>query len=271
MTPSVALQCLVVALLWRTGENAELTSFLSARQSQWTITRRRRQMNLPTANRMYFDNPGAIPYAETLFLIAKEEFVDKASVHCAPSTARQLISYATIILVGCGATSLAVKHLLSAGQLNDAINVCSKKIRPNKGVEDTIFAEGTKSKDFFHAAISNARKQSSVSERCKSFYHLYCFLQQWDSSAFTLDSRKIRLSRRRASNEHNYRRRSFLAAEDSDTIVVEQSVLAHECPRFPDELFGGKDSACCQKLRAMFGYRSHPYSPDQIRRSSSFR
>jgi len=47
---------------------------------------------------------------------------------------------------------------------------------------------------------------------------------------------------------------SFLASEDIDTVVIQQSILAHEFPRFPDELFGGKASAYCRKLRSMFGY-----------------
>lgn len=179
-----------------------------------------------------------------------------ASTHCAPSTTRQLISYATIILLGCGATSLAVKCLLSAGQLNDAINVCSKKLRGNKSAEDKTLAEGTQSKYFFRAAVSNARKLPTVADRNKSFYHLYCFLQQWDPSAFTLDSRKTRILRRGSSVKSvgQRRRNSFLAQDDLDTMVIEQSVLAHECPRFPDELFGGKESASCKKLRSMFGY-----------------
>mmetsp|Transcript_31397 Transcript_31397/g.66074 ORF Transcript_31397/g.66074 Transcript_31397/m.66074 type:complete len:1093 (-) Transcript_31397:1416-4694(-) len=253
MPPSVALHCLVVALLWRTGENAELSSFLSAQQSQWTISRRRRQMNLPSANRMFYENPGAIPFGETIFLIATEEVLDRASTPCSPSTRRQLISYATIILVGCGATSLAVNCLLVAGQLNDAINLCSKRMKSTGESKD---AERTQSKDFFRAAVSNARKLSSVSERCQSFYHLYCFLQQWDPSIFELDSRKIRIVARRGSVDQG-RRRSFertIADDPFETMAVEQSVLAHECPRFPDDLFGGKESAYSKKLRLMFGY-----------------
>ena len=70
--PTVGVQCFVIALLWRIGEDAELSSFLSSRQSQWSIRRRRRQMNLPTTNRMYFDNPGAIAFAQMLFLIATD-------------------------------------------------------------------------------------------------------------------------------------------------------------------------------------------------------
>ena len=170
-----------------------------------------------------------------------------ASTPCGPSTARQLISHATIILLGCGATSKAVKCLLSVGELNDAINISSKKIKPYK---DEKIAEGAQSKDFFRAAVSNARKSSSISERCKSFYQLYYFLQQYDPAAFTSDSRKIKVSRRGGRPNS-----SFLAhSDDMDTMVIEQSVLAHECPRFPDELFGGKESACSQKLRGMFGY-----------------
>ena len=70
-TACVALQCLVVALLWRTGEYRELKAFLSARETQWIITRRRCQLNLSTENRMFFDSPGSAAYAETLFLIAR--------------------------------------------------------------------------------------------------------------------------------------------------------------------------------------------------------
>ena len=102
-------------------------------------------------------------------------------------------------------------------------------------------------------AISNARKQNTMSERCKAFYFLHGFLQQWDQSVFAMESRKIKVSRRGASEEQRMRR-SFLSGEDIDTIVVEQSVLAHDCPRFPDDLFGGKESVYCQSLRAMYGY-----------------
>ena len=102
-------------------------------------------------------------------------------------------------------------------------------------------------------AISNARKQNTMSERCKAFYFLHGFLQQWDQSVFAMESRKIKVSRRGASEEQRMRR-SFLSGEDIDTIVVEQSVLAHDCPRFPDDLFGGKESVYCQRLRAMYGY-----------------
>lgn len=174
-----------------------------------------------------------------------------SSAVCFPTTARQLITYATIILLGCGATSLAVKCLLSVGHLNDAISICSKKIRPSKGSEesDSKIAEGTQAKDFFHAAVLNAGQVSSLSERCKSFYLLHCFLKEWDPSTFKMDSRKVKVTR------HPRRRLSFHSPDDSDnTIVVEQSVLAHECPRFPDELFGGRDTAQCKRLRSMFGY-----------------
>lgn len=50
------------------------------------------------------------------------------------------------------------------------------------------------------------------------------------------------------------RKASFRISDDPDTVMVEQSAFAHECPRFPDELFGGRESFCCRKLREMFGY-----------------
>jgi len=245
MLPSVSLQCLVVALLWRTGGHAELRSFLLAQQCQWTIAKRRKQPNLASARQAHFDNPELVPFAERLFSIATTEVSDK--VRCGSSTARQLISHATIMLLGCGAASVAVKYLLSAGQVNDAINICLKKIGPRKG--DVTLVEGTSPKHFFRAAVSNAKKQS-LSDRCKSFNHLHCFLQQWDPSCFALDSRKVKVLRSRSKEGHR-RRTSF---RNADTVVVEQSVFAHDCPRFPDDLFGGKKSVFCQKLRAMFGY-----------------
>jgi hypothetical protein len=186
----------------------------------------------------------------TLFADSKQS-INVALHPKALSTARQLISHATIILLGCRATSLAVKCLLSAGHLNDAINVCLK--RPNRSAENVKLAEGTQSKDFFCAAVSNAKKMTSISDRCKSFFYLHCFLQQWDPTVFTLDSREVKISRRGESAEQR-RKMSFLSAENIDTLVVQQSILAHEFPRFPDELFGGKASAYCRKLRSMFGY-----------------
>ena len=71
----VALQCLVVALLWRTGQYGELKSFLSAQETQWIISRKS-QLHLPTTNRKYFDNPGSASYAESLVLIATEGCAD---------------------------------------------------------------------------------------------------------------------------------------------------------------------------------------------------
>ncbi|KAL3763597.1 hypothetical protein ACHAW5_009598 [Stephanodiscus triporus] len=250
----VALQCLVVAVLWRTGQYGELKSLLSAQETQWIITRRKSQLNLPTANQMYFDIPGSTAYAETLVLIATDECSDNVLNPQAQSTARQLISHATIILLGCGATSLAVKCLLAAGRLNDAIVVCLKKIKPNRSAEDIKLAEGTQSKDFFCAAVSNARKMTSISDRCKSFFHLHCFLQQWDPSVLALDSRlQVKVFRHGESDEQR-RKISPQATEDIDTVVVPQSLLAHELTCFPDELFGGKASAYCRKLRTMFGF-----------------
>ena len=96
---------------------------------------------------------------------------------------------------------------------------------------------------------------TGVTDRCKFFYHLHCFLYQWEPLAFTKDARKVRVARRSTvTGELTRRRASLPGSEEFDTIIVEQSLLAHECPRFPDELFGGKDSPSCQKIRTMFGY-----------------
>ncbi len=138
------------------------------------------------------------------------------------------------------------------GHLNDAMNV-TKKIRPNRNAEDLKLFKGIHWKDFFCVAISNARKMTSISDRCKTFFLLYCFLQQFDPSVFTLVSREVKIPPR-GGTTNKTETKPFLT-----TLVVEQSILAHEFPSFPVDLFGGKDSQSCRKLRSMFGYDESCY------------
>merc|ERR1712032_1607956 len=99
-----------------------------------------------------------------------------------------------IMLLDCGAASHAVACLLATGQVNDAINICLKKIGSKK--DDAKLPEGMSPRHFFQAAVTNAKTQS-MADCCKSFYHLHCFLLQWDPSCFALDSRKVKLLRPR--------------------------------------------------------------------------
>jgi hypothetical protein len=135
---------------------------------------------------------------------------------------------------------------LSAGLIEDAIAVCSKKNRPQKdirGNHDTIQA-----RDFFNATTDKARAMTSEAEKCQLFYHLQQFLHQSFPDAFTRESRKVKAARRSSTG----RKASF--SGDNDTIIlVEQSKLAHEC-KFPDDLFGGSSSSLCRRIRTMFGY-----------------
>lgn len=234
LIPCVALEMLVITLLLKAGEIDELASFLSARQTQRTITRRRRQLDLPTTNRLYSEYPGAAAFGETLFLVATNSETKPPS-----PIKSQLISLGTIILMECGATSIAVKCLLNAGQVNDAIAVCSKRSKGHKEA-DEVKGIGSQAKDFFRVAAITAKGQTE-SDRCKSFYHLHCFLKQYDPTCFSLDKRKVKVHR--IGEKSAFRK-------DISTVVVEQSVLAHEI-RFPDELFS---SPYCRKLRSMFGY-----------------
>mmetsp|Transcript_11168 Transcript_11168/g.19085 ORF Transcript_11168/g.19085 Transcript_11168/m.19085 type:complete len:1016 (-) Transcript_11168:33-3080(-) len=237
LIPCVALEMLVITLLLKAGEQDELASFLSARETQRTITRRRRQLDLPTNNRLYSENPGAAAFAETLFLIATNSETEPPS-----SIKKQLISLATVILIECGSTSVAVKCLLTADQISEAIALCSKRSKANK---DTAEAKsmGSQAKDFFRVAAKTAKGQKE-SDRCKSFYHLHCFLKQYDPTCFSLDKRKVKVSRMEDKNKSAFRK-------DISTVIVEQSVLAHEI-RFPDELFSSPQY--CRKFRSMFGY-----------------
>ena len=240
LTPCVALEMLVITLLLKVGETDELASFLSCRQTQRTITRRRRQLDLPTTNRLYSEIPGAAALGETLFVIAKNL---ETELH--QPIKKQLISFATVILQECGAANVAVKCLLTAGMINDAIAVCSKRSKVHKGADEENKVAGSQAKDFFRVAAKIAKEQNEA-ERCSSFYHLHCFLKQYDPSCFSLDKRKMKVHRIGDEKKSTFRK-------DYSTVVVEQSVLAHET-RFPDELFGGKDSFSCRKLRTMFGY-----------------
>lgn len=235
--PCVALEMLVITLLLKTGEEDELASFLSARETQRTITKRRKQLDLSTRNRLYSENPGAVAFAETLFVIATNSETKHPS-----SIKKQLISLATIILMESGSTSVAVKCLLIADQVNDAITLCSKRSKANKETADAK-SIGSQAKDFFRVAAKTAKVQNE-SDRCKSFYHLHCFLRQYDPSCFELDKRKVKVSRMDDKYNSAFRK-------DISTVVVEQSVLAHEI-RFPDELFTSPHN--CRRLRSMFGY-----------------
>ena len=236
LIPCVALEMLVITLLWKAGEQDELASFLSARETQRTITRRRRQLDLPTRNRLYSENPGAAAFAESLFLIVTNSDTEHPS-----SIKKQLISLATTILMECGATSVAVKCLLTADQIKDAIALCSKRSKANKDTAE-IKGVGSQAKDFFRVAAKTANEQNE-DDRCKSFYHLHCFLKQYDPTCFELDKRKVKVSRMEDKNKSTFRK-------DISTVVVEQSALAHEV-RFPDELFRTHH---CRRLRSMFGY-----------------
>lgn len=235
LIPCVALEMLVITLLLKVGEIDELASFLSARQTQRTITRRRRQLNLPVTNRLYSEYPGAAAFGETLFLVATISEPDPPS-----PIKEQLISLATIILTECGATSIAVKCLLAAGQINDAIALCSKRSKAHKDA-DEVKSIGSQAKDFFRVAAKTAKGQTEA-DRCKLFYHLHCFLKQYDPTCFSLDKREVKV--------HRIGDKKSAFRKDFSTVVVEQSVLAHEI-RFPDELFS---SPYCRKLRSMFGY-----------------
>jgi hypothetical protein len=236
--PCFSLQCLVIALLSKHHSSSELCSYLCARETLWAQVRRRRQLNLPSPGGMYFDLPGvAVPYAELLFKIATS---------CSCTTRQRLmISHATSILIGCWANATAVKCLLSAGHLEDAISICSKKTRPQK--DATSWEDAVQADEFFNMTVEKAREMENIGDRCKLFYHLHCFLRSTFPAAFTLESRKIKINRRSSFG----RKASF--SGEGDTVAIEQSKLAHEC-KFPDDLFAGSNAALCMRLRLLFGY-----------------
>ena len=72
ISPCFPLQCLVIALLLKCGRLLQLSSYLSARETQWIQIRRKRHLDISTHTRMDFDVPNAaIAYAEILFKIGE--------------------------------------------------------------------------------------------------------------------------------------------------------------------------------------------------------
>lgn len=137
---------------------------------------------------------------------------------------------------------------MSAGLIEDAIAVCSKKNRPQKDMNVSGKYDTIQASDFFNAATNKARVMTSEAEKCQLFYHLQQFIYLSFPDAFTRESRKVKAARRSSTG----RKASF--SGDNDTIIlVEQSKLAHEC-KFPDDLFGGSSSSLCRRIRTMFGY-----------------
>jgi hypothetical protein len=183
-----------------------------------------------------------------LLHVARFTIILLSAISCTCERSRErLITHATIILLGCNAYAAAVKCLLTAGHLEDAIALSLKRNRLHKDstrLEDTI-----QPSDFYNAIVEKARLTESVGDRCKLFYHLHCFLRQTFPTEFVVESRKIKVARRTPT----IRRASFTG--DGETVAIEQSKLAHEC-KFPDDLFGGISNPLCMRLRLLFGYSS---------------
>ena len=64
--------------------------------------------------------------------------------------------------------------------------------------------------------------------------------QIWDPTSFELETREVK----RMSSQRS------LWAEDASLVSLEQSMLAHDCGCFPDDLFGGY----AVKVKSLFGY-----------------
>lgn len=231
LSPCPALRCLVITLLWRTGQDAALRSILSALTTRLTIGKRKKQLSLSDDS-----CPESVEseLARSLFLVATSDpFSDKAIfTACRESIQEQLITYSISSLLGNGSTLAAARCLLLAGRLNEAISLCTKAKLKTKGAKgETCCMEGLRSKDFVLAAFAHARELPSVSDRCKAFYHLYQFVRYtWDATSFELETREVQ--------------------EDVSLVSLEQSTLAHDCGRFPDELFG----AHAARVKSLFGY-----------------
>ena len=88
LSPCPALRCLVVALLWRTGQDAVLRSILSAKQARMTISKRKKQLSLPEDS---CTGSAECELARSLFLVATSDpCSDKGE---GPSGAVQIYEY----------------------------------------------------------------------------------------------------------------------------------------------------------------------------------
>eukprot|EP00815_Leptocylindrus_aporus_P013383 CAMPEP_0116050166 /NCGR_PEP_ID=MMETSP0322-20121206/216_1 /TAXON_ID=163516 /ORGANISM="Leptocylindrus danicus var. apora, Strain B651" /LENGTH=372 /DNA_ID=CAMNT_0003532659 /DNA_START=639 /DNA_END=1757 /DNA_ORIENTATION=- len=241
---SIALECIIVSMLWRLNRLDECISFI----------------HNDCLNSVVSDEDiskyslGKIIFAETILKMCSESPYSSSS----KKFLRITMNYAIEVLFDCDVPNLAARYLLDSGLIMDAIKICERSLQYRKSNID-MHEIGPCAQDFFATTTKVASKITDMNERVRLFYRLSSFLHEWDADAV--------LSR---SNDginfqvcvHN-QFMGDLAAGDDNSVSSEDdadildgrkySVLSENVP-FPDELFGGEESKEAFTLRKLYGY-----------------
>ena len=241
---SIALECIIVSMLWRLNRLDECISFI----------------HNDCLNSVVSDEDiskyslGKIIFAETMLKMCSESPYSSSS----EKFLRIMMNYAIEVLFDCDVPNLAARYLLDSGLIMDAIKICERSLQYRKSDID-MHEIGPCAQDFFVTTTKVASKITDMNERVRLFYRLSSFLHEWDADAV--------LSR---SNDginfqvcvHN-QFMGDLAAGDDNSVSSEDdadildgrkySVLSENVP-FPDELFGGEESKEAFTLRKLYGY-----------------
>ena len=182
------------------------------------------------------------------------------------------------LLVSTMSGQLAAKYLLSSGKLLDAVSVCMNIV--NGDTEEStndydivgLDLESTMSlivqgEDFFIVALEHSKTMyHDIGSRTRLMFHLYRFLLLWHPRCLLVESRPVvppsksnySLSSHHCDKQLQGHASNVESSDNTDKDVVSHpmhlSALAQSHPEFPDELFGGRESKVCFKIRKMFGY-----------------
>eukprot|EP00550_Attheya_septentrionalis_P004629 CAMPEP_0198290548 /NCGR_PEP_ID=MMETSP1449-20131203/8368_1 /TAXON_ID=420275 /ORGANISM="Attheya septentrionalis, Strain CCMP2084" /LENGTH=1144 /DNA_ID=CAMNT_0043989057 /DNA_START=135 /DNA_END=3569 /DNA_ORIENTATION=- len=227
VSPCPALQCLLVALLWRLDFGREVLSMLRAERFQRTIDaedERRESKNDGNSKgeEASLSSPmeesmrsGRAMFAEMVIVIVNNVTLgigvdhDKTNILVnhkvsAGSVRDSIITRALDILIATSSYHIAAKLLLSWGRVLDAISVCSKAAlktiydKPPSHQHPYLTGPssdrlGTSAQDFFKATVQCARSYADVGDRCRLFQHLFTFLKLWEPACFSLESRQMKV------------------------------------------------------------------------------
>eukprot|EP00978_Attheya_sp_CCMP212_P000008 scaffold19_cov55-Attheya_sp.AAC.1 len=224
VSPCPALQCLLVALLWRLGFGREVLSMLRAERFQRTIDAEdERRESKSDGNSKGEDasllspmeesmRSGRAMFAEMVIVIVNTVTlgigVDQNKmnilVNHKGSVRDSIITRALDILIATSSYHIAAKLLLSWGRVLDAISVCSKAAlktiydKPPSRQHPYLTGPssdrlGTSAQDFFKATVQCAHSYADVGDRCRLFQHLFTFLKLWEPACFSLESRQMKV------------------------------------------------------------------------------
>lgn len=223
--PVPALECLIVAMLWKLERGEDAVALLKGRHKRMKDVGT--TINASSGNGKVDAVQEA--FAEMLLAVVKNEKLPPED----ESNASAIIVTELAIDLFCkiGSFQVGSKHLLRMGRVTDAITLSSKinRVRGGKINPRFIAARGSTGSDFFKAAVQSAERMQSIGDRCRLFFNVHSFISDYDP-----DSLKMTM------------------IESDESSAELQSDLARKYGAFPSSLFGERDAEIC--LKALFGF-----------------